>query len=420
MSSDAFKTFNTFKPSLMSGVILEDTGQEITLKSSIAGNFIVKKEKIKEIEISSGTGFLGGNKAIIIINGEQGELVRSGNLKFDHAKSIKDWIESRLAPINQNGSSNASNATSKLVYTQIPPQEKVELHQSIDHKQGQQPVDSHNNAHIELDTKFYYKSWFIALMVIIFFPVGLFLLWRSNTSKKIKWATTLFFIAIVIYSGNRPATAPEQSTSSQSGVVNDTTYTALVPADQLAKQKSDAERHKANKEKAKAEVVKILNSMSSHTDQVEKVTWYTPWSGENYPAESAIYWYAAKKDNRVWMRAKVVHYSSSINWVFWDKAIFSTPEKNWTYQMKNVFAGQSGGGKSTQIVMGGKYETLDVNFEELQPGYQLLANSKGANVIRLEGKEYKFDYKPNSTDLSHIKTGLYLYEQLNLIGNTLE
>ena len=367
---------DTFSPSMLSGVKLTDDGQEIILKSSTAGNFIVKKEKIREVLLSSGTGMLGGNKAIIIINGEQGELVRSGNLKFDHAKSIKDWIESRINIKTQN---------------------------------KENPPAAHIAENVQINNDSAYKDQ----------PKN-----KISGKKKGCLGCLGAFFALMIISSLVGSCSKDKSSiapySPSSGVVTDTTYTSLAPAEQLAKQKAAAEEHKANKEKAKAEVLKILNSMSSHTDQVEKVTWYTPWSGENYPAESAIYWYAAKKDNRVWLRAKIVHYSSGINWVFWDKAIFSTPEKNWTYQIKNVFAGQSGGGKSTQIVMGGKYETLDANFEELKPGYQLLANSKGPNVIRLEGKEYKFDYKPDNTDLSHIKTGLYLYEQLSLIGNTLE
>ena len=128
---------DTFSPSMLSGVKLTDDGQEIILKSSTAGNFIVKKKNIREVLLSSGTGMLGGDKAIIIINGEQGELVRSGNLKFDHAKSIKDWIESRINTTDSNtsdvsGSSSTTSvtaiaSTSETVSAGISNKEKNEM-----------------------------------------------------------------------------------------------------------------------------------------------------------------------------------------------------------------------------------------------------------------------------------------------------
>lgn len=87
----------TFSPGILSGVKLTDDGTQIIFKSSVAGNFIVKKTSIKEILISSATGFLSAGRAILIIIGDNGELVRSDKLNFEHAKSIKEWIESRLA-----------------------------------------------------------------------------------------------------------------------------------------------------------------------------------------------------------------------------------------------------------------------------------------------------------------------------------
>lgn len=166
------------------------------------------------------------------------------------------------------------------------------------------------------------------------------------------------------------------------------------------------------KKQASAEVMRILSSMVQKTDEVEKLTWYMPYSG-NIPAQDAVYWYAGKKGDQVWMRAAIINFTSDINWVFWDKVIFSTTEKNWEYKIDDCFAGQSGGGKHTEVVFGGKYETLDVSFDELEQGYRLLIT--GTNpIIRLKGRDSHYDYRLTETDLNHLKTGIYVYDQLKV------
>lgn len=50
------------------------------------------------------------------------------------------------------------------------------------------------------ETKIYQKTWFIILMLIIFFPVGLFLMWRySSWNKVVKiLVSAVFAIALII------------------------------------------------------------------------------------------------------------------------------------------------------------------------------------------------------------------------------
>lgn len=51
------------------------------------------------------------------------------------------------------------------------------------------------------EEKNYQKSWFTILMLILFFPVGLFLMWKHNHfSKKAKVIITAFFVMITISS----------------------------------------------------------------------------------------------------------------------------------------------------------------------------------------------------------------------------
>lgn len=206
---------------------------------------------------------------------------------------------------------------------------------------------------------------------------------------------------------------------------NSSTNKQSAKIEQKSKEEKEAETKKAEEEKkvavknANAEIIHILGDMPCETDKVEKQSWYMPWGTGAYPADSAPYWYAGKKDNRVWLRAKLVHFSSNTDWVFWDRIIFSTDKGKWEYKVKNAFAGQSGGGKDTQVVMGGKYETLDIPFEDIQSGFNQIVNG-GSPIIRFQGNNRIYDYELDSKDLNHIKTGLYLYEQLKITNGKLD
>lgn len=262
------------------------------------------------------------------------------------------------------------------------------------------------------EKKFYQKGWFMWLMLIVFFPIGLFLLWKNpDYSRKTKTIISVILAVFLIFGHNSKGTKNGQNTSNENLKI---TQTKSTNTDKATKQKLEYEQ----KKQASAEILKILNDMPANTDPVEKQTWYQPWGKGEYPAESAVYWYAGKKENHVWLRTKIVQFSSGINWVFWDKLIFSTDNKNWEYKIPNVFAGQSGGGKHTQVVYGGKYETLDLSFDKLRPGYEILVNGENP-IIRLSGKEYYHDYKLDQEDLDHLKTGLYLYDQLKIVNNEL-
>ena len=189
-----------------------------------------------------------------------------------------------------------------------------------------------------------------------------------------------------------------------------------VRAEKAAKAEKEA---KERKEAALATAKEILGGMPCRVDQVEKMKFYQPWGDGSYPAESAVYWYAVDRDGLVSMRTMIVDFSSGINWTFWTHVKFSTAEKSWEYDIKNVFAGQTGGGKNTQVVMGGKYETLDLKFDDLKQGYGLLVN--GTNpIIRLSGEHYYKDYELTQEDIEHLKTGLALDNALTVLNNSLK
>lgn len=260
----------------------------------------------------------------------------------------------------------------------VAKQSKKELIQTPPSNSKSQEVE-----YIQQDDKFYQHGWFIGLVSIILIAfLGIYFSVSNSSKNNPKYVTT-------------ENIAPNRLASTQ--VNNEKTETAA----------------KERKKVASKEILQILGNMPQITDEVNNTVWYQPWGKGSIPAQNAIYWYAGCKNNYVWMRAKIVNFSSGVNWVFWEKVIFHTSDGNWEYQIKNVFAGQSGGGKHTQVVMGGKYETLDVPYGDLKLGYEKLIT--GTNpIIRLAGKEYNFDYKLTSEDINHLKTGVRLAELLQI------
>jgi len=48
--------------------------------------------------------------------------------------------------------------------------------------------------------KFYQQNWFIWIMLFVFFPVGLFLLWQhSDYTNKTKWIITGLILLSVVW-----------------------------------------------------------------------------------------------------------------------------------------------------------------------------------------------------------------------------
>lgn len=175
---------------------------------------------------------------------------------------------------------------------------------------------------------------------------------------------------------------------------------------QLAK---EAEKKKV----ANQSVIDSLEDFYKDIDEVEKREWYTPFKG-SIPAETNVYWYVGLKNNVINQRFEIVHFTTGIGWVFWNKLIFSTNEGNWEYDIGG-FAGQSGNGKSTEIVHGGKYEIFDTSFSTVSTGVELL--TKGTNpILRLDGRDSHYDIRLSSGDIDDLKKAIAFYKNSKTIG----
>ena len=166
------------------------------------------------------------------------------------------------------------------------------------------------------------------------------------------------------------------------------------------------------KKEASQEILRILGNVPVKVDEVEKRNIYRPWGVGGVPPEDNVYWYAVNKDSNVSLRTLIFNFSTDTAWIFWDKLIFSTNQGRWEYPIGS-FVGQSGGGKKTEVFIGGKYERLDLPYEKLAPGYKLLL--EGSNpIIRLQGPDSSFDMRLSAAQIEQIKTGYHLYELLEI------
>lgn len=163
------------------------------------------------------------------------------------------------------------------------------------------------------------------------------------------------------------------------------------------------------------EIIQILSEIPQEQDEVEHQINYKSWGTDKIPAQTALYWSVSlKDDNLSKIKIQVVHFTSDTEWVFWDNMIFSNGDNKWEKKL-NTFAGQSGDGKSTQIVMGGKYETWQGPLTDVREGIEVLTNGGGKPILRLSGK-YKDDVYPSAEDIQRMKTALRLQTLLEQIN----
>lgn len=108
----------------------------------------------------------------------------------------------------------------------------------------------------------YTRNPVIILLLIIFFPAGLFLMWKyTKWNKKVKWAITGFF-AFILFIG--AITPDSKEIKQQSGV-------ASTPAPVVSEEKQEQKPVRA--------LEKIENTLSKYDAEV------TMWSGDDFATE---------------------------------------------------------------------------------------------------------------------------------------
>lgn len=181
--------------------------------------------------------------------------------------------------------------------------------------------------------------------------------------------------------------------------------------------KKSAEQIAQEKKAASDEVRQILGQIPQKVDEVEHQTDYKTWGEGGIQPETGIHFVVTVKDKTVSpIQVYVIQFTEDTNWVFWDKMVFANGDQKWDKSI-NAIAGQSGDGKDTQVVWGGKYETWHGKFADVEKGMQILANGDKP-ILRLTG-QYSADVYPTDSDIQRVKTAIRLNELLKKIDNTL-
>ena len=116
------------------------------------------------------------------------------------------------------------------------------------------------------------KTWFIVLMLFIFFPIGIFLMYKySNWNKVLKGSLTLFFL--VCFIAGFAGTPKKNSTLTTQEKVSTSTPTTQEKV-MSATEKIAAE--KSSEDNRKAELQKKANS------------YFSPWDGSHRDLERSI------------------------------------------------------------------------------------------------------------------------------------
>lgn len=106
-----------------------------------------------------------------------------------------------------------------------------------------------------MNKNWYEKNWAIILFLILFFPVGIFLMWKySNWNKILKIVISVVFALIVI--GNMNSKTPNTTSTSTSTEIKESKEEPKAEektTEQIAKEKTDAEAKAAADAEAKAE-----------------------------------------------------------------------------------------------------------------------------------------------------------------------
>jgi len=256
-------------------------------------------------------------------------------------------------------------------------------------------------------TNFLVLAWFISLITFIVY-------WRkkvgakkqygfeseeyqkiSKTKRIIGVACIVLFFAIGFAPNN------EQSSSTDS---------SKTQTEQLASQTKELSQQ--DKKAISDEVRKILSQIPQKTDEVEHTISYQTWGNDKIPAQTAVWWQVTQEQDGTILPVciNIVHFTKDTNWVFWDTMIFSNGGDKWTKKL-DAFAGQSGDGKHTEVVMGGKYEVWGGTLDKVREGMEILAKD-GKPILRLKGREHKDDFYLTADDVQRIKTALHLQDLL--------
>jgi hypothetical protein len=238
----------------------------------------------------------------------------------------------------------------------------------------------------------YDKKWLVYLLCVLFFPVGLFALWKNNSiSKGMKIGISALIGIIVIASINGDKNSTSASDSK----------TETQTSEELSTELSQAQRDSilVSKKESKAKAEKDLTSFKKNEDDFEGNVFYRDPRTPKYNNVNFIYPYIGKNSDQYWLRLNLQY--ASEDWLFINNAILMIDNEKFNVS-----------GKWERDNNSGIWEWLDIPVDETE--YIILkkiVNSKTAKV-RYEGKQYHEDRNITEKEKSIIKKTLEIYDAL--------
>ena len=138
---------------------------------------------------------------------------------------------------------------------------------------------------IDTEKIWYQKNWFMWIMVVIFFPIGLFLLWKySNYKKSTKAIITIVIIGLIAISGSNPKNQTANPSTAVQETQTKTTETEKKPDTTIKKEEVKVSQESKNALK-KAE----LYGNTMHMSKAGVYYQLTSDFGEKFSKEAAQY-----------------------------------------------------------------------------------------------------------------------------------
>lgn len=175
------------------------------------------------------------------------------------------------------------------------------------------------------------RTWFVVLLLFLFWPVGLFLLWRCKVVPKwVKVSVSAFFVLVIsvsfLLSSEQSSTSSEKVTGSNAPVVSqseETKETTLVKetkvkkVDPKSKIKASAVSPMTQKDYPKtykawgAKQIERINGLMpkvalrvAESDSCDIVTWVSLSDNRSTPKQEAVFLVQCQNDERFYISEK--------------------------------------------------------------------------------------------------------------------
>lgn len=276
--------------------------------------------------------------------------------------------------------------------------------------------------------KWYYRTWFVIISLIVFFPIGLYLMWKGTVFGK-KWRIALSIIFGLIFVSNWTGNNETAKNTSPSAPTKQVSAKMDIPAPELLKQATDLkqakdyqktketlalliEKHPASNEAIqaksmltevdtiitkereakeaeqrakiaaeKAKQEQALAQMRKRHDEIQGVTWYQDRSTTQYNNETDFFIYMGKKEGNPWLRFRIQFEGDS--WLFIKKYIIKADDRTFTIVPSY---GEVKRDHDSRV-----WEWYDVNIDKQK--YEIVKAIIGSNktILRCEGDKYYKD-----------------------------